>query len=110
MNAETAEKEGKKGRIVNVRPATLILMAVVLLAPATLGARLNVVHADSFPCGSSNTVLLIQDSPPRFQAPNHDPNGADVNELMARNMPFCMISSDQLGSTNLSQFSDIIMA
>jgi len=49
MNAETAEKEGKKGRIVNVRPATLILMAVVLLAPATLGARLNVVHADSFP-------------------------------------------------------------
>ena len=93
-----------------LRPAFLITLAVVLLAPTTLGPRLNVVHADSFPCDSSMTVLLIQDDPPRFSASNHDPNGADVNELMAQNLPFCMISSSQLGSIKLSQFSDIIIA
>jgi len=43
-------------------------------------------------------------------ASNHDSNGADANELKAQNIPFCMISSNQLGSTNLAQFSEIIVA
>jgi hypothetical protein len=111
MNSETTEKEERKGnRRVKVRTVALILLAVVLLAPMTLAPRLKMVHADSFPCISSNTVLLIQDSPPRFPASNHDPNGADVKELNAQNMPFCMISSSKLGSTNLARFSEIVIA
>ena len=112
MIAEKAtEKEGKRAMgKVKVRRAALILLAVVLLAPTGLAPRLNVAHAATFPCDSSKTVLLIQDSPPRMPAPNHDPNGADVNELKARNIPFCMISSSQIGSTSLAQFSEIIIA
>src|SRR5205807_4929027 len=111
MSVETIEEECKKGMgKVKVGRAALILLAVLLLAPTGLAPRLNVAHATTFPCGSSNTVLLIQDSPPRMPAQNHDPNGADVNELEARNMPFCIITSDQLASTDLSQFSEIIIA
>lgn len=111
MSVEMTEKDGKKrvGRV-RVRSATLILLAVVLLAPTTLAPRLRAVNPDSFPCDSSKTVLLIQDDPPRFPASNHDPNGADVNELMVQNLPFCVISSNQLGSRNLAQFSEIIIA
>jgi hypothetical protein len=111
MNMETTEKESKKRVVrVKVRPAALILLAVALLVPTAIAPRLNAVNPTTFPCDSSKTVLLIQDDPPRFSASNHDPNGADVNELMAQNLPFCMISSDQLGSTNLAQFSEIIIA
>ena len=112
MIAEKAtEKEGKRAMgKVKVRRAALILLAVLLLAPIGLAPRLNVVHAATFPCDSSKTVLLIQDSPPRMTASNHDPNGADVNELKARNISFCMISSSQIGSTSLAQFSEIIIA
>ncbi len=112
MIAEKAtEKEGKRAMgKVKVRRAALILLAVVLLAPTGLAPRLNVAHAATFPCDSSKTVLLIQDSPPRMSAPNHDPNGADVNELKARNISFCMISSSQIGSTGLAQFSEIVIA
>ena len=111
MSVETTVKEGKKkmGKV-KVRRAALILLAVVLLAPTGLAPRLNVVHADTFPCNSSNTVLLIQDSSPRFAASNHNPNGADVNELKAQNIPFCMISSSQIGSTKLAQFLEIVIA
>ena len=110
MSVETTEEECKKGMgRVKMQRAALILLALVLLAPTGLAPRLNVAHA-SFPCDSSKTVLLIQDSPPRMPAPNHDPNGADVNELKARNIPFCMISSSQIGSTSLAQFSEIIIA
>jgi len=108
--AITEEKREKVMRKVRPRPAVLILLAFVLLAPTNLAPRLNVAHADTFPCGSSNTMLLIQDSPPRMPVQNHDPNGADVNELEAQNTPFCMITSDQLASTDLSQFSEIIIA
>jgi hypothetical protein len=93
-----------------VRPVTLVLLALVLLTPSALSPRVNVARGDAFPCGSSNTVLLIQDSPPRFPAPNHDANGADVSELKARNMPFCVITSDRLASTDLSHFSEVIIA
>src|SRR5207237_9508793 len=88
----------------------VILLGVLLLGPTGLAPRLNVAHAATFPCDSSKTVLLIQDSPPRMPASNHDPNGADVNELKARNIPFCMISSSQIGSTSLAQFLVIIIA
>src|SRR5438132_10930080 len=108
--AITEEKREKVMRKVRPRPAVIILLAFVLLAPTNLAPRLNVAHADTFPCGSSNTMLLIQDSPPRMPVQNHDPNGADVNELEAQNTPFCMITSDQLASTDLSQFSEIIIA
>src|SRR5438046_10486483 len=111
MSVETTEEECKKGMgRVKLRRAALILLALVVLAPTGLAPRLNVAHAATFPCDSSKTVLLIQDSPPRMPAPNHDPNGADVNELKARNIPFCMISSSQIGSTSLAQFSEIIIA
>ena len=112
MIAEKAtEKEGKRAMgKVKVRRAALILLALVLLAPTGLAPRLNMAHAATFPCDSSKTVLLIQDSPPRMPAPNHDPNGADVNELKARNISFCMISSSQIGSTGLAQFSEIVIA
>jgi hypothetical protein len=95
---------------VKARLVVLVLLALVLLTPTTLSPRVNVARADTFPCSSSNTVLLIQDSPPRFPAPNHDANGADVSELKARNMPFCTITSDQLASTDLSHFSEVIIA
>jgi len=110
MNTDSIEKDGKNGKKLNVRPAVLILLAIAILAPAGLAPRFNVVHADTFPCNSSNTVLLIQDSPPRFAASNHNSNGADVNELKAQNIPFCMISSSQIGSTKLAQFLEIVIA
>src|SRR5438132_11448665 len=111
MSVETIEEECKKGMgKVKVGRAALILLAVLLLAPIGLAPRLNVVHAATFPCDSSKTVLLIQDSPPRMTASNHDPNGADVNELKARNIPFCMKSSSEIGSTSLAQFLEIIIA
>ena len=111
MSVGTTEKECKKrmGKV-KVRRTAIILLTVVLLAPTGLALRLNVAHAVTFPCDSSKTVLLIQDSPPRMPAPNHDPNGADVNELNARNIRFCMISSSQIGSTGLAQFAEIIIA
>ena len=103
---------GGEARKTRVRPASLVLLTVIFLATAMLGARLTVAHADSasFPCDSSKTVLLIQDTPPRFPSANHNPNGADVNELMAQNLPFCMIGSGDIATTELTHFSEIIIA
>ncbi len=67
----------------------------------------NNAHA----CVGGETVLLIQDVVPWGAAvpSDQDPLGADVTELIAQDKQFCMITSDQIGSTDLSTFKEIII-
>jgi len=46
---------------------------------------------------------------PWFAPANQNPNGAEVNELLAQNKPFCQINSNQISTTNLFQFREIII-
>jgi hypothetical protein len=55
-------------------------------------------------------VLLIQDVIPWFPGPGPSGSGADVDELTAQNKNWCGISSGQIGTTNLSQFKEIVIA
>lgn len=61
-------------------------------------------------CAGSETALLIQDVIPWFAPGNQDPNGAIVTELKARGKFFCIINSNEIGITDLSQFKEIIIA
>jgi hypothetical protein len=67
--------------------------------------------ANDHACVGGETVLLIQDVVPWFDQvpPDQDPLGADVTELEAQDKPFCMITSDQIGATDLSQFKEILI-
>lgn len=60
-------------------------------------------------CDPSTRILLIQDITPWAGSTNHDPNGADVNELNAQNQTFCTITSNQIDTTSLTQFLEIII-
>jgi hypothetical protein len=62
------------------------------------------------PCTGGETVLLIQDNVPWFAPANQDPLGANVTELKTQGKHFCMISSQDIGMTNLAQFSEILMS
>ena len=77
-----------------------------LAAVQPLGVANN-AHA----CVGGETVLLIQDAVPwyLFVPSDQDPLGADVTELIAQDKNFCMITSDQIGSTDLSTFKEIII-
>ena len=77
------------------------------LATVQLLGNANLDHA----CVGGETVLLIQDVVPWFDQvpPDQDPLGADVTELEAQDKAFCMITSDQIGSTDLSTFKEIII-
>ena len=68
------------------------------------------VDGAAFPCVGGETVLLIQDVTPWFSPPNQDPAGADVTELKAQGKQFCMINSDQIGTTDLTVFPEILIA
>jgi hypothetical protein len=63
----------------------------------------------SYTCEGGETVLLIQDNVP-WDAGAGDPLGANVTELLAQGKSFCMITSAEIGTTNLSQFSWILIA
>ncbi len=78
------------------------IAAVQPLGPA------NNAHA----CVGGETVLLIQDVVPwpLFVPPDQDHLGADVTELIAQDKQFCIITSDQIGSTDLSTFKEILIA
>ena len=94
-------------KIVKTRSAFLILLTLAILSPAGLAVRL--VHGTGVACNSSKTVLLIQDITPWASQTNHDPNGADANELMTQQEGFCMINSNQVETTNLARFTEIII-
>src|SRR6266550_499017 len=86
----------------------------VLSAVAAPGARaqLKPLVTDAIiPCVGGETVLLIQDAVPwGFAVPaDQDPLGADVTELKAQDKNFCMIHSADIGTTDLSQFSEILI-
>lgn len=53
-------------------------------------------------CTGNETVLLIQDNQPWDQ-------DSDVLELEAQGKNFCIITSDQIGTTNLSNYKEIII-
>jgi len=81
-------------------------------APTNAVAAIRVQASGQFACVGGETVLLIQDVVPwyLFSIPSdQNPLGADVTELIAQDMNFCMITSDQIGSTDLSTFREIII-
>ena len=90
-----------------LRLAFPIFLALVILAPAGLAVR--PAHGTSVPCDGSKTVLLIQDITPWSGQTNHNPDGADVNELRTQQDSFCMITSSQVSTTNLAHFQEIII-
>ncbi|HYY90497.1 MAG TPA: hypothetical protein VE955_00750 [Candidatus Dormibacteraeota bacterium] len=90
-----------------LRSAFVMVVALILLAPTSFSPLL--AHGDGSSCDGSTLVLLIQDVTPWPGSTSHDPSGADFNELMAQNIPFCMISSSQLSTINLNQFREIII-
>jgi hypothetical protein len=63
-----------------------------------------------YPYTGIETVLLIQDVVPWDTAVGGSPEGAVVDELLAQNKLFCMITSSELGTTNLNLFNEIIIA
>lgn len=75
---------------------------------AAPGAPLALVSP--IPCAGGETVLLIQDVVPWFAPANQDPLGANVTELKAQQKSFCIITSDQIGSTDLGSFKDILIS
>src|SRR5436853_1906278 len=90
-----------------LRLAFPIFLALVILAPAGLAVR--PAHGTSVPCDGSKTVLLIQDITPWSGQTNHNPDGADVNELRTQQDSFCVITSSQVSTTNLAHFQEIII-
>ena len=89
------------------RSILLVLLTLAVLAPLSLAPRL--AHATTVACDSSKTVLLIQDITPWAGTTNHNPSGADVNELTAQHAAFCSINSSQLSAYNLAQFQEIVI-
>ena len=96
------------------RATIIILTILAIIGPMGIIGRL--AHSASAPsvsvsspCDPTQTVLLIQDITPWSSSTNHDPQGADVNELNSQNIPFCQITSSQIGTVNLAQFLDIII-
>ena len=80
-------------------------------APAGL-TPLTALKVDAIiPCVGGETVLLIQDVVPWgvLVPADQDPLGADVTELKAQDKNFCMIHSADIGTTDLSQFKEIII-
>lgn len=67
----------------------------------------NVKSISSIPCTGNETVALIQDVVPWDLGL---PLGADVIELQAQGKNFCIITSDEIGSVNLNQFKEILIA
>lgn len=94
-------------------------MIVAILGPIGMSGRLaHTASAPSArtpsasvpsPCDPSKTVLLIQDITPWSSGTNHDPKGADVNELNSQNESFCLITSSQIGTVNLAHFLEVII-
>jgi len=98
------------------------LLTVVLLLSLSLVALAPSVRADSQssyytgpqvnsnptnpapdpPCPSSTTILLIQDNIPWKQGFGLSPLGADVDELSARHLPFCIQTSLTVASWSLA--------
>jgi len=80
-------------------------------APANGFAMRLAAVVNAHPCVGGETVLLIQDAVPWFVyvPPDQDPMGADVTELIAQDMNFCVITSNQISSTDLSTFREIII-
>lgn len=60
--------------------------------------------------GRRHEVLLIQDVVPWAAAPNQHPLGANVTELIAQGKDFCMITSEQIGTTRLEKFREILIS
>ena len=56
------------------------------------------------------TVLLFQDVVAWCATSDEDPRGADVTQLLVQGAPFDICTSDQLGTLNLSQYREIVIA
>ncbi|MEG1636347.1 MAG: hypothetical protein RR324_02425 [Cellulosilyticaceae bacterium] len=61
-------------------------------------------------CTGNETVLLIQDNVPWYAGGGQDPLGANVTELLDQGKNFCMISSSDIATTNLSNYKEIIIS
>lgn len=61
-------------------------------------------------CTGGEAVLLIQDNVPWEAGSDQDPLGANVTELTAQNVDFCMIGSADLESADLGRFSTVVLS
>jgi hypothetical protein len=67
----------------------------------------NVNNVSLIPCTGNETVALIQDVVPWDLGL---PLGANVIELEAQGKNFCILTSDEIGSVDLSRFKEILIA
>ncbi len=74
----------------------------------------GIAQAGEFACDPGEhrrrEVLLIQDVVPWFARPDQHPLGANVTELLAQDKDFCIITSSQIGTTNLRRFREILIS
>lgn len=65
---------------------------------------------NQFPCAGGETVLLIQDNVPWFDPGFPHGMGANVEELIQQQKNFCVITSSQIGATNLALYGVVIIS
>jgi hypothetical protein len=65
--------------------------------------------SNPYPYSGVETVLLIQDNVPWGTGVGGSPYGAVVDELLAQSKRFCMITSSELSTMDLSPFKEIII-
>jgi hypothetical protein len=78
--------------------------------PAIVRQALAQAATQIKPCTGNEAVLLIQDVTPWGPAPGGSSNGAIVDELTAQNKNWCAIGSSQIGTVDLTNFSEVIVA
>ncbi|MDP4010474.1 MAG: hypothetical protein Q8P37_01275, partial [Candidatus Spechtbacteria bacterium] len=69
-----------------------------------------IMNPSPIPCTGGEDAALIQDNVPWFAPTDQDPLGANITELKAQNIDFCVINSSEVGTVNLSQFPEIIIS
>lgn len=62
------------------------------------------------PCTGSENVLLIQDNVPWYAGTGQDPLGANATELSAQGKKYCIITSSDLATADLSQYDEIVIS
>lgn len=86
------------------RPPTAPLNATrAVLNVSTLGA-------DEFSCAGGESLLLLQDDVPWEAGADQHALGANVTELLAHGVSFCMTASSAVTTVDLTRFSTVVLS
>ncbi|MHC4235211.1 MAG: FIMAH domain-containing protein [Planctomycetota bacterium] len=79
---------------------------------ATTRAALSVstLGAEEFSCAGGEWLLLLQDNVPWEAGADQHPLGANVTELLAQGVSFCMAGSNAVTALDLTQFSTVALS